>query len=81
MAKKKAKRKTRARRAARTTANPPQAEYVRDVDVLGSDATTAAERRTVRDNALANAWLTADIDTLERIDQAGWHGWAMWPRA
>ena len=62
-------------------AAPPAASYVRDTNVIQKDATTAAERRAVLASALANDWAAADVDTIERIDQDGWHGFAMWPRA
>ncbi len=60
---------------------PPTASHVRDVDVINQDAATRAERRTVLMSALANNWAAEDIDTVERIDENGWHGWVMWSRA
>jgi hypothetical protein len=71
-----AKKKRKSAQGAAAT--PPTASYVRDVDVIQKDATTGEERRTVLVSALANSWATADIHTVERIDQDGWHGWAMW---
>jgi hypothetical protein len=69
------------KKQAANPAQPMQARYVRDLDVLGRDAATVAERRTVLASALSNDWAAADVDTLERVDQPTWHGWAMWPRA
>ena len=57
---------------------PPEAAYVRDVDLLKHNATTRAERRAVLASALANDWAPDDIHTIERIDKDGFHGWAMW---
>jgi hypothetical protein len=74
MAKKGKKASTSAADAA-----PPEPLNVRDLDVIGQDATTRAQRRAVLVAALANDWAAEDIDTIERIDQAGWHGWSMWP--
>jgi len=60
---------------------PPTPSYVRDRNVIQKDAATADERRAVLAAALANQWASEDIDTIERIDQDGWHGWAMWTLA
>ena len=57
---------------------PPAPSHVRDVNVIGKDATTRAERRAVLAGALANDWAADDIHTLERVDEGGFHGWAMW---
>ena len=75
MAKKKGKKGSHPAAAAK----PPQASHVRDANVIGHDATTRAERRAVLVSALANEWATADIDTVERVDEGNFHGWAMWP--
>lgn len=75
------RKKKKSSTSADATAAPLTASYVRDTNVIAKDATTAAERRAVLASALANDWAAADIDTVERVDQDGWHGWAMWPRA
>ncbi|MBL9079215.1 MAG: hypothetical protein JNL08_17060 [Planctomycetes bacterium] len=74
------KKKKKSVAGAGPAAAPPAPSYVRDANVIQKDATTAAERRAVLASALANDWAAADVDTIERIDQDGWHGWAMWPR-
>ncbi len=70
--------KKKTKKAAATAAGPLTPSYVRDRKVLGKDAETREERRAVLAAALVNEWSTDDIVAIERIDQDGWHGWAMW---
>jgi hypothetical protein len=76
-----AKKQKKAAAPADATQPPILASYVTDLTAIQKNATTREERRAVLAYALANDWIKADIDTLERIDQVDWHGWAMWPRA
>jgi hypothetical protein len=74
-------KKAKKRSLPSAAAKPPQAMHARDSNLLGHDAADSDERRAVLVDALANAWAAEDIHTIERIDQDGWHGWAMWPMA
>lgn len=73
-------KKTKLKKSSEVPA-PPEPRHVRDADLLGRDAKTRAERRAVLASALSNDWAAEDPDTIERIDQGGFHGWAMWPVA
>ncbi|MDZ4772098.1 MAG: hypothetical protein SGI72_03090 [Planctomycetota bacterium] len=72
--------KLKSMRRSGTPATPPKPTHVRDIKAIQKDAENAAERRAVLAWALANDWKTADVDTIERIDEGGWHGFVMWPR-
>ena len=53
--------------------------YVADVDTeLARDARNRDERRATFDWCLTNVWADRDIGRIERFDESGWHGWAMW---
>jgi hypothetical protein len=57
-------------------------DFVPDATSVHVPKANKKQRRAALSWCLAEKWASADIDTLERIDDAsrGLHGWAMWPR-
>jgi len=53
---------------------------VADARSIGHDAQDARERRQALAACIAGWWSGADIETLTRVDDDGFHGWVMGPR-
>jgi hypothetical protein len=50
-------------------------ELVTDRDALGADALTTVRRTEALIKCLANRWADRRIVRVERVDEAGVHGW------